>query len=472
MFKKIALNTIISFATRILGVVIGIISFILTARLLGRQGLGLYSTALTWAYLISLAADLGLYNVLVRSVARSHGTKEEHIISNILTLRLVSLLFFLGTTIILSLFFPHLFLVSTLALTLASMQYFLLSVSQALMGIFQKYLRLDLAAVAEIAGRLVTLGGLAYLFYVRPDLHTYEIVLFAFVVGSSVLLAINIVSARRFVRLSLAVDISYWKELLRQMLPLTLSIIFTAIYFKSDTLFIAYFRNAQEVGLYKGAYQLLENLITFPAMFVGVLMPQFSQFAVVDREKFKQLFQGAFEALLMLTIPLVVAIAMKAESIMAFVGGGDFLASAGVLKILGLAIGLIYFGSLFSNALIALDLARYLTIVSLAGALFNVIANVLIIPRWGYIGAGVTTFLTEGLVTVLMIVYLERKLTMRLRFNRLAPILVATALMALFLLVAHVGIIVSVLGGMVVYVLALWAMGGLSLKELSLLMQG
>lgn len=471
MFRRIAIHTIISFGARIIGVVLGFFSLGLTTRLLGAQGFGLYSTALTWAYLVSFLADLGLYSLLVREVSRVKEHEEREVVSHIFTLRLVSLLLFLGIALITAWWYPDAFGVSLLALTLASVQYFFLSLSQVLMGVFQKHLKMEWVALAEIVGRSVSVLGLLYLFYYAPQAAHYEMILLVFNVGSGILLCINIASAQKFIPFTLAFSAPYWKSLLRQASPIALSIILTTLYFKLDTLFIGYFRNQHEVGLYNAAYRLLENLIAFPAMFVGVLMPQLSQSALTDKSTFIRMFQGAFEVIAIIAFPLMVGIWWESGDIIALIAGPEFAASSRVLVILGVAMGMIYLGSLFSNALIALNMQRSLAWIYFWGAAFNITANIVVVPIWGFIGAGVTTLLTEALVSILMARHLEATLLTRLRFGRFTSIIIASIALALFLQFTTLPIVWSILLGVAIYGLVLVATGGISRQDIRMIIE-
>lgn len=472
MSRDIALNTIISVGARIIGIALSLLSLGITTRLLGAQGYGLYSTALTWAYLASFIADFGLYSILVREVGRAGPQEEKRIISHLFTLRLVSLLFFFASLLIIAAFFPDLFAVGMLGLALACVQYLFLSLSQVLMGAFQKHLRMGMVAVGEIVGRLLTAVALLYLFYLHPQSTSYELVLVLFNAGAGVLLLLNILNLQRFSPFGLAFDAGYWKHILIQASPLALSIILTTLYFKLDTLFIGYFRGQEEVGLYNVAYRFLENLIAFPAMFVGVLMPQLSHMAISDKEKFKKMFQGAFEVLFIISLPLVIGIFLEAQPLILLFGGEEFAASAGSLQILALAIGMIYFGSLFSSALIALDLQKHLALIYFIGAVFNITANFFIVPRWGFIGAAVTTLLTEALVTILMIQKIESWLTLQLAFRKVGPVLGASLAMAVVLYVTSLPILASVFVGVITYIGTLFLLKGITVQEIRDIMEG
>lgn len=465
MFRKIAINTVISFGARVVGVILGFFVLGITTRALGKEGFGLYSTALSWAYIFSFIADLGLYNFLTKEIAQAPDYKEEYIVGNVFALRAVSLIGALGAGIIVALIVPWNLGVSIGAIAIASVMYAFLSLSQLLMAVFQKHLRMERPALAEIVGRLFVFLVLAVAIYGYHASLNYHIFLLLPALAAIMGFALNVWGMRRLAALAPRIDRTYWKHIVKATLPIGVSIMLTGVYFKLDTLFVAFFRGQVEVGLYTAAYRILENLIFFPAVFVGILMPPLSRFALADKKKFSDFFQGAFDILLIATFPLMIGVSLKAGGIIRLLEGADFAPAAHSLQILAFAIGMIFFSTLFSQALIALGLQKTLLKVYGIAAIANVIANFFIIPRFGYIGASVTTLWTEALVSMVMISILEKYLPLRLRFSRFLPVAFATLVMSAVLVVWQGNVVISIFVAMAVYALCLWAARGISVKE-------
>jgi len=69
-----------------------------------------------------------------------------------------------------------------------------------------------------------------------------------------------------------------------------------------------------------------------------------------------------------------------------------------VLRILSLAIFLSYFNHLTGYTIVALGRQRLYFSVAISALVFNVLVNLLVIPRFSYYGAATVTVLTEALV--------------------------------------------------------------------------
>jgi O-antigen/teichoic acid export membrane protein len=167
-------------------------------------------------------------------------------------------------------------------------------------------------------------------------------------------------------------------------------------------------------------------------MFVGLIMPLLSRFAFSDQEQFKKISQKALDILIILVIPLIIGLLMLALPIVNLIGGKEFSVSAPVLQILSFAIGLIFFGNLFGSSIIALNKQKSGTWIYFGGMIFNIVTNLIFIPKYSYIGAASTTVATEFLVTILMIILIYRTIRCFPRFNIIKPLIAGLA-MGLFI---------------------------------------
>src|SRR3972149_7355124 len=106
LYQKIAYNVLISLGARVVGTALALFTIGLTTRYLGKEGFGEYSIALAFLYIFNSLADLGFYNILVREISKP-GTDEREIVSNVFTLRTLSLFLILGLGVIAGWFFPY-----------------------------------------------------------------------------------------------------------------------------------------------------------------------------------------------------------------------------------------------------------------------------------------------------------------------------------------------------------------------------
>lgn len=471
LVRKIAYNTVVSTGARLIGVALSLISIGLIARYLGNNGFGSYSLVLAFLYTFDSLADLGLYSLMVREISKP-GADEKKVASNIFTIRMSVLLVFIGIASAAVWLFPYSTEVK-IGTMVAGISFLFLSMGQVLMGIFQKYLRTDRPAVADVSGRIVQL--ILIVICVKAGVGFYGVIA-ALVISGFVNFMLLFIFAKKYVNFSLEFDFAYWKQLIKATLPIAASIVLTLIYFKIDSIFLSlpiinkYSPNPiSDVGIYGIAYKILEGLIFFPAMFVGLIMPLLSASAFTDREKFKKVFQKTLDILLIFIVPLIIGILMLSLPIVVLVGGSGFSASAPVLNILALAIGLIFLGNLFGSSIIALDKQKTGAWIYFSGMVVNIVTNLIFIPRYRYVGAAWTTAATELLVTVLMLLLISKTIHCFPKFSIIRPLIAGGVMAGFIYLFNSWNVFLLVGGGLIIYLIVLYLIGGIKKEEVRLL---
>lgn len=410
IFSKITLNTLISYAGRVVSSVFALVIIGLMTRALGPEKFGEYTTITAYLSMFVILADLGLQALMTREISRLKDGLTE-IASSFFTLRLLSSAVFLLLGIAISLFFPYASAIK-LGMIVAVSGLFFLSVNQLLLGVFQKHLAMHVTALAEIAGRGVQLllVYLIYAFY-RGNMGdgggNGGIGLFLFLgamsVSSLLIFILQFFFAQKYIKLNLTFNVKQWLDILKTAWPIALSIVLTLIYFKIDTIFLSLMKPQSDVGIYGVAYRVLESLIFFPAIFAGMLLPILSREAAAsDLGEFRAIFRKAFKVITIFAIPTVLGGIILSYSIANLVGGKDFIISGAPLQALFIATGLIFFGNLFGRAIIALDLQKKAVCAYLFGVILNVALNFIFIPKYTYMGAAWTTVATEFMITVFL----------------------------------------------------------------------
>lgn len=472
--RKIAYNTIVSAGARIIAVALSLVGIGFIARYLGQEGFGAYSLILAFLAIFSILADFGFYSLMVREISRL-GADEKKIASNIFTLRIIALLIFLGLAVLLIWFFPYSHQVKA-GIMVASFAFLFMSASQVLMGIFQKYLRMDKASLAELVARVVQLGLIILFIYLDSG---FFAILVALIISNFLCFVINFIFIQKYIPLTLAFDFSLWKKLFKIAFPIAISLVLTLIYFKIDSIFLSLGfinRNSAnpivDVGIYNIAYKVLEGLIFFPAMFVGLIMPLLSKFAFSNLKEFKKTYQKTLDVLIIFIIPLIIGLLILSSPIVILVGGKDFVASAKVLQLLSFAVGLIFLGNLFGHSIIALNKQKIGAWIYFGGMIFNIVTNLIFIPKYSYLGAAATTLATELLVTVLMLWLIYKTIHYFPCFKIIFKVLFASLIMGAFIYIFQGWNLFLLIGlGLIIYFTLLYLIKGVKKEELSMLIK-
>lgn len=271
---KVAYNTIIQFSSKIIATGLGLIAIAIITRDLGQVGFGEYTAAMTFLSFFGIIADLGLTLITVQMISRP-GINEQKILGNLLGLRLVSALIFLGLAPITVLLFPYSANIK-LAVTIATASFLFIALNQILVGLFQKYLRLDKVSIAEVANRIILLVGIILAVKYNSGLSG---IMLATVAASAINFLLLFLFSKKITRINLRFDFALWQEIIIRSWPLALTITLNLIYLKADTLLLSILPRSSElgiiaeVGIYGAAYKVIDVVITFPFMFAGIILP-------------------------------------------------------------------------------------------------------------------------------------------------------------------------------------------------------
>jgi O-antigen/teichoic acid export membrane protein len=134
--KKIAHNTIIQIAGKIISTILGLFALALITRYLGRGGFGEYTTIVTFLTFFATIADFGLTLVTVQMIS-ARGAEENKLLNNIFGLRLVSIIIVLLFAPLTISFFPYSPAVK-LGVLIAFASFIFPALNQVIIGLFQK----------------------------------------------------------------------------------------------------------------------------------------------------------------------------------------------------------------------------------------------------------------------------------------------------------------------------------------------
>jgi O-antigen/teichoic acid export membrane protein len=180
---------------------------------------------------------------------------------------------------------------------------------------------------------------------------------------------------------------------LKPALTIGLSLAMGLLNYNFDAVLLGFLRGATFVGWYNAAYKLILVGMSFPISYFAGLFPALSRQYFENREAFRLLVRRTTELWFLFVVPLVIGGTFLAAPIITFLYGPAYANSAAPFKILLWSAALVvlrwvYMDSLRATGHQALDLRCAIT-----SAILNVGLNVVLIPRYGMIGAAsATTF--------------------------------------------------------------------------------
>ncbi|MDO8486242.1 MAG: flippase [Candidatus Staskawiczbacteria bacterium] len=385
--------------------VLSLALIILAARFLGAEEYGKFSFALAFIYLFVVFFDFGLSPVITREFARLKEKKEDFY--SIISLKV---LLALGTLVLI-------LLCSFLTVPEKDIQRMILILSLFLIansfwGMFNSFFHAHQKMEYEaIFDTLQVLMIFAFGFFILFNYPSSENLSYAYFLSALItLVLISIFFHFKIFPLKINFNLLVWKKFLTMSWPLALIGIFGVIYGYIDSVMLGYWKMFAEAGWYNAAQRIvMAGLI--PMGFVGAsFYPALSKFSKESKEKFQKVWDSEVEIMILLALPLVVGGWVLAQKIIYAFYSFEFAPSILALQILILTVGSIFLYRPFYDAMIVLDQQIKTFWVTIAGAVVNVVLNLILIPKYSLYGAAVATVITNFLILVI-IVYFTKKFT-------------------------------------------------------------
>jgi len=365
-------------------------------RILGPEGQGKYGFAIFIVGYFEIVTNFGLDTLLTREVAKDPSQGNRYL-SNTAILRLLILLGVLPLLFIFLAVWRGLFALSwdtIAAILLLTLSLIPSSISAALSSLFRAHEKMEYPAAITMVSTIlkVTLGLLALLLG------------FGFVGLAGVSVIVNLVTMsillylvmRVFFRPQLEFNPPFSKEMLGLSYPLMINNLLATLFFRVDVTLLQPMKGDTVVGWYTAAYKFIEGVNIIPSTFTIAIFPIISRFAQNARESLIKAYTLAIKALLIVSLPLALLVTFYARGLILIFGGSEYLPhSAIALSLLIWYAPVGFINSVTQYLLIAINQQRFLTRAFLIGLAFNIVANLIFIPQYGYQAAAVITILSE-----------------------------------------------------------------------------
>jgi len=465
--SKIAFNTGIQVFTKIVGTLLSLAALALITRYLGSYNFGYYTTAITFATFFSIAADLGLTLVTTQMISRP-GADQAKLLSNLFTFRAVSAGMILILAPIVAIFLPYTSAVKE-GIFITSLAFFFVLLNQIFTSLFQKELRADKMAIAEIVSRV-----LMFILTALAALLDWGLsgILWAMASASILSFLLHYYYSLEFVALRLMFDKAIWLDIIKRSWPFLVTIILNLVYLKTDILLLSFMKSPLDVGLYGAAYKVIDVLVTIPFMLGGTVLPILTKrWHALEKTDYQRAWGKIFNVTSILVWPILFGVFILARPIMTLVAGEDFALSGDILKILILAVGGVFFSVFFSYTMVSFGEQRRMISAYVFTAITSLILYFIFIPRYSYLGAAWITVYSEIIMCLFAWLLIRRHLKLQPNIRLFFKALVAALVMAVVLSLMPfnqstvLGLSLSILTGMIVYALALLAGRIVSLNE-------
>ena len=444
------------------------ISFILLAKYLGTQLFGIYNYAFALTALFIPLCDLGMDTYLMREIPRLSEEEIPKQLGAVLSWKgLLTFLVFLAmslTTGILDAFGSERFFMVVLAGLITLLRTYWTTFASFFRAINKVGYETGMLSLARVAEFIVIVVSISMDTGLLSLLAVMTIVNIIFVSLTHVLVR------RRFTRPIMVGDFAHMMAMLRGGLPFALATIFSSIYFNFDTVLISKFVGDDAAGIYRAAYNLVFPLTMFGLAITGAVFPFASQNYKDRRNEVEVVVQRSIVQLLLIALPIAIITTLLSSDIVHFLFAPEFAPTAECLSILVWFLPVVFLTSFYSNTLGAIDEQTYVLKVTILSALFNVVANLVVVPRYAQVGASIITVLTALLGFGFLFVKMRKKISAPFPVSPILRILAASVLLLpLLILKPNVHVLILLGGSVIIYLGALLLLRALTISEIKTL---
>lgn len=456
--NSIVKNYIYNLSYQILAIIIPIITIPYLSRVLGAENIGIYSFTLSITTYFILFGSVGVDMYGQREIAYVQGDFDNR--SNI---------------------FWEIFIIKFMALTISIIIFFFIFCIDGEYSVFYKILSLEIIANAmdiawffkgieefkktvmrNMLAKLVSLICIFLFVKTSNDLWKYLLI---YVLSTSIgNLSVWIYLPKYIKRVNFR-SLSFKKHF-KPVLLLFIPQIATQIYTVLDKTMIGIIiSNKSEVGYYEQAQKIIKLLITIATALGTVMMPRIAaSYSTGNVKKIKEYMYKSFSFILFVSFPLSLGlISVSYNFVPIFYGSGyDKVAPllcvmSPVMIIIGLSnvVGIQY--------LLPTKQQNKYTISVIAGALINVIFNIVLINFFASIGAAISTIIAELVVLMSQLILTKNELNIKDVFQISKKYFIASMIMfvisislSCFINNYYISIMVQVIVSAIIYLVILF----------------
>ena len=422
---------------------------ILMARYLGVSKFGIFGFAVSLTGMCSILFDLGIGFYSVRHIATDYDSAPKFL-GNIIPLKgLFSIIGFIIILIILLLMkADELTIIITLLFAIEMNTKKFVELMNATFQAFEE------GKYQGIGNTL--LNVLLFIFIliaIFTDLGLYGIAI-AYIMANIIALVYEYyILNRQYVKPKYEFDKEFCKRITLASLPFAVSVILSSIYYSIDVVMLTNMIGDYATGIYNASYKLISVLTLFYSIYGAVIFPVMSKFYKNDESMLLVSYEKSIKYLLMIIIPIAIATIFYSTDLVHLFYGHKYDAASSVLSILIWTVCLLFVSGAGNTLLNASHKEVSVTKIYLIAAIFNVVMNLILIPRFSYNGAAVTTVLSDVLIVVVQsyVIYKLGHRPNKKLYSDIVKIIIGSGILGIALYFLHMNMWVALPVGIIIY---------------------
>ena len=265
------------------------------------------------------------------------------------------------------------------------------------------------------------------------------------------------------------------KEELKFAIPTVPNNVSSWVVDSSDRIVIGVFLGSVAVGCYSPGYSLGNIVLMFLTPFAVLLpavLPEYYEKG--DMEKVDTFLTYSLKYYLLITIPACVGLSLLSKPLL-YILTTTVIADSGYMVTPLVALGAMFMGiyGIVNNIIILEKKTTILAHIWIAVAVLNIVLNVVAVPYIGIYGAGLATLMCYFFAFAVTLFYCRKYARLPFDYKSIAKIIIASAVMGIFVIIANpvgiINILIVVIVSVAIYFAALFLLKGIDKKEVNLI---
>lgn len=411
MSKSIVKNFMYNLVFQMVTLFIPLITVPYTSRILGKQGIGIYSYTLSIVQYFIIIGTVGISLYGNRSIAYVRDDKEK--LSKVFW---SITLFKFVTTAIALIVYIIIFCINTEN----SLIYIIQSTNiiAAALDISWLYMGLEDFKKTVTRNLLVKLIGVACIFlFIKSydDLYEYIAINGLMLVFGNLIMWVYVPNTVSFIKVTYMDMKQHFIPAIKLFIP-QISI---QIYAVLDRTMLGMLSNTGEVGLYEQSQKIIRLVLGLVTSLGVVMLPRMSNtFSKGESSKMNEYLNKSLKAVAYISIPMSVGLAAISKELVPWFFGKDFYEVSYLLILSSGSLVFIAIGNVLGmHYLLPSNRTREFTVAVTVGAMSNVIINLLLIGRYKAQGACIATLISEFLVSYLQYIFIKQNIDRSININ-------------------------------------------------------
>lgn len=425
-------NIIYNVIYQVLIFVIPLITMPYVSRVLGADGIGIYSYTYSIAYYFMIIAMLGLNNYGNRTIAKVRDNQE------IMSKEFWSIYIFqlLTTSIMIISYFVYILIFCKEYKIIAILQsMYVISSAFDINWFFFGIEKFKLTITRNTIIKVLSLILIFVFVRTENDVWKYTVIL----AGSTLLSNIVLFSfLRKYIKFAKINKVDVLKHL-KPNLVLFLPVIAVSIYKIMDKIMLGMMASVTEVGYYESAEKIINVPIAIITAVGTVMLPRISNMISNDQEEqVKQILNRTMPLVMCLSLAMMLGLMAIAEDFAIIYFGQAFTKSGVLIQLLSITIIFLSWGNVIrTQYLIPKERDKDYIISAFLGAIVNFIMNIIFIPKYQAVGACFGTICAEGVVAFYQTFVVRGELKILQYLKESLPFLIKALIM--YVIVIYIG---------------------------------